>query len=294
MNKSKEDDTMDVGESQVAVKERKNIGPAKALSRQVREIMSARPVEHAGYLMAHLLASTEGLRVLAVAHGENMRTHIRFRKYHATDKSAGPSAPLKIMLEDVVSSIATYNVMLTVHASRPRTDAWSFSVSILPKYAPLTVVASKLHVRAKQALVSLMNGNAFDKKADRGLAWVKYVHFRYSDVLMAAYSPGAVLTAVLMNTLSADPATRARQMPLFAAVLTTHANDVEFRSRRVPEKLKDICARNVRHMQQAARLFSGSATEWKFSNGNKLLASMASECEQEVLKEIDRRLTVVR
>lgn len=274
------------GNRAVSEREKHTATPARLFSQQVYELMHARPAENAGFVVGSIFASVGGLRLVAAMHGENMRTHMRFNDYYKVDATAGAGAPVKAMIEDVVSGLTTVDVMLNVWATRPRPDTWSFSLSVLPKYAPLTLLVSKLDVRVQQSLVTLMKHRAFDSRSDRGSAWVKYTHFRYNSIVLAGYSPGVVLTAVFLNTVAADAATRARQLPLFSAALMAHADDVAFRPRHVPVAIKALCERNVRHMREAAHVFSGKPSEWDFAGAEEALAAMAAECERDISAEV--------
>jgi len=267
------------------------MAPALQLSRQCVRLMSATAAEAAGYMLMRVFASEDGLYLVARMHARNMRVHLRYAPYARSRVHSDALSLHKQMVDDVVHSVAGAMPHLTVRAERTLGDAWSLTLAPIDAYAPLTVLVSALPTAVKQALQTVLVRRGFVASGDRATTTVCFGQFEYQDVLVCAFSPGLVLTAVLLYTLSARDHVRREQCRIYRAALCAAIPDVEFRPRRTPTAQRGICERNVRHMQRAAAAFGGELS-WAQCGAQALAAlrDMADECQNDVRAAKQRRI----
>jgi len=255
--------------------------PALQLGNQCRLLLAARAGEAAGYMLTDVFTSVSGLYLLARMHARNMRAYIRFRNY-------GPGEH-QLLVADVVAGLTAQTPNLTVRADYVQGRAWSLTLKPFDGYAPMTLLLSVFSTTIMQALQTTLTRGGMTASCDSVGSWVRYGHFRYGDLSRAAISPGLVLAAVVLYTVSVTPVVRQRQLAAYSAALLAAAPAVDFHPRHTPAAYRKLCKRNVAHMREAARLFDPHA-EWDPHAVLRAIAAMGKKCERQVKKATEALL----
>lgn len=269
---------------------RRKQSPATQLARRCRVLIASGSVDCAGLLLGTVFASLDGLRLLAKMYAENMHTHVRFARYEDKAPGGGIHAMQRLMIDDVVGTIARTPPYLVVYATLASPVAWSLTMSVVPNHAPMTLVVSSLPTLAKQALANLLAKQAFTEKGDPGVAWVRFTHFRYGDILRAAYSPAVVIAAILLHAVSGNVDARAQQLPIYYTALCEQIPGQRPHPHHTPPAMVALCERNTRHMQEAAALFAVAPDKWSWRKTERAIARMANECALDIEMAIKRRV----